>query len=69
MHGTNFKMSKTFGPKWDDVTEEWRKLHNAELNDLYSLLNFIPFISSRIMKERDHLEDPDVEVRIILEWI
>ena len=25
-----------FGSKWDDVTGEWRKLHNEELNDLYS---------------------------------
>ena len=24
-----------FGPKWDDVTREWRKLHNEELNYLY----------------------------------
>jgi hypothetical protein len=26
-----------FGPKRDEVTGEWRKLHNEELNDLYSL--------------------------------
>jgi hypothetical protein len=24
-----------FGPKWDQVTGEWRRLHNEELNDLY----------------------------------
>jgi hypothetical protein len=24
-----------FGPKWDGVTGEWRRLHNEELNDLY----------------------------------
>jgi hypothetical protein len=28
-----------FGPKRDEVTGEWRKLHNGELNDLYSLPN------------------------------
>jgi hypothetical protein len=26
---------RIFGPKWDKVTGEWRKLHNEELNDLY----------------------------------
>jgi hypothetical protein len=27
---------RTFGPNRDEVTEEWRKLHDEELNDLYS---------------------------------
>ena len=30
---------RIFGPKRDDVTGEWRKLHNKELNVLYSSLN------------------------------
>jgi hypothetical protein len=30
---------RVFGPKRDEVTGEWRKLHNEELNDLYSLPN------------------------------
>ena len=30
-----------FGPKRDEVTVEWRKLHNEELNDLYCSLNII----------------------------
>jgi hypothetical protein len=29
-------MRRVFGPKKDEVTREWRKLHNEELNDLYS---------------------------------
>jgi hypothetical protein len=29
-------LRKIFGPKRDEVTEEWRKLHNEELHDLYS---------------------------------
>jgi uncharacterized membrane protein len=29
-------LRKIFGPQRDEVTEEWRKLHNEELNDLYS---------------------------------
>jgi hypothetical protein len=31
----NRVLRRTFGPKRDEVTEEWRKLHNEELNDLY----------------------------------
>ena len=34
-------------PKRDEVTEEWRKLHNEELNDLYSLANIFRMIKSR----------------------
>jgi hypothetical protein len=29
-------LRRIFGPKRDEVTEEWRKLHTEELNDLYS---------------------------------
>jgi hypothetical protein len=32
----NRVLRRTFGPKWDEVTGEWRKLHNEELRDLYS---------------------------------
>jgi hypothetical protein len=31
----NRALRRIFGPKWDEVTREWRKLHNEELNDLY----------------------------------
>jgi len=30
-----------FGPRRDEVTGEWRRLHNEELNDLYSLPNIV----------------------------
>jgi hypothetical protein len=36
-----------FGSKRDEVTGEWRKLHNEELNDLYSLLNIVRVVKSR----------------------
>jgi hypothetical protein len=40
-------LRKIFGPERDEVTGEWRKLHNEELNDLYCLHNIV-----RVMKLR-----------------
>ena len=42
--------SSPFGPKRDEVTGEWRKLHNEELNDLYSLPNIVRVVKSRRMR-------------------
>jgi len=46
---------RIFGPKRDEVTGEWRKLHNEELNDLYSSPNIVPVIKSRRMRWAGHL--------------
>ena len=35
----NSVLRRIFGPKRDELTVEWRKLHNEELNDLYSSSN------------------------------
>jgi hypothetical protein len=43
----NRVLRRIFGPKWDDVTGEWRKLHNEELHILYSSPNIIRQIKSR----------------------
>jgi hypothetical protein len=37
----NRVLKRVFGPKRDEVTGVWRKLHNEELNDLYSLPNIV----------------------------
>jgi hypothetical protein len=84
-------LRRIFGPKRDEATGEWRRLHNEELNDLYSSPNIIRVITSRRMRwaglvarmgkkevhtgfwwgdlrEGDHLRDPGVDGRIILQW-
>ena len=44
------RVLRIFGPKRDEVTEEWRKLHSEELNDLYSSPNIVGVIKSRGMR-------------------
>jgi len=43
----NRLLRRIFGPKRDEVTGEWRKLHNEELNDLYCSPNILQVIKSR----------------------
>jgi len=43
----NRVLKKIFGPKRDEVTGEWRRLHNEELYDVYSSPNSIQVIKSR----------------------
>jgi hypothetical protein len=43
----NSVLRRTFGPNRDEVTGQWRKLHNEELHNMYSFPNIIRNIKSR----------------------
>jgi len=51
----NWVFRRIFGPKRDEVTREWRKLHNEDLNDKYSSSNIVRVIKSRIMRWAGHI--------------
>jgi hypothetical protein len=51
----NKALRTIFGPKRDEVTGGWRKLHNEELRDLYSSPSIIRIIKSRRMKWAGHV--------------
>ena len=48
-------LRRIFGPRRNEVTGEWRRLHNEELNDLYSSPNIVRVIKSRIMRWAGHV--------------
>jgi hypothetical protein len=51
----NRVLRRIFGPKRDEVTGEWRKLHNKEIHYLYSSPNIIRIIKSRRMRWAGHV--------------
>ena len=51
----NRVLRRVFGPKRDEVTGEWRKLHNDELRDLYSLPNIVRVVKSGRMRWVGHV--------------
>ena len=51
----NRVLRRIFGPKTDGVTGEWRKLHNEELNDLYSSPNTVRVIKSKRLRCAGHV--------------
>jgi len=51
----NRVLRRVFGPKWDEVTGDWRKLNNEELNDLCSSPNIVRVIKSRRVRWAGHV--------------
>jgi hypothetical protein len=51
----NRVLRRIFGPKRDEITGEWRRLRNEELNNLYSSPNIIRVIKSRRMRCAGHV--------------
>jgi hypothetical protein len=51
----NRVLRRIFGPKSDDVTAEWRKLHNEEVSAFYSSPSIIRIIKSRRMRLAGHV--------------
>jgi hypothetical protein len=50
----NRVLRRVFGHKGDEVTGEWRKLHNEELSNLYSLPNILRVVKARRMRWGGH---------------
>jgi len=55
MVSENMVLRRIFGPRSDDVTGEWRRLHNEKLNDLYSPPNIVRVIKSRGIRWAGHV--------------
>jgi len=51
----NRVLRRVFGPRRDEVTGEWRRLHNEVLRDLYSLPNIVRVVKSRRMRWAGHV--------------
>ena len=51
----NMVLRRIFGPRRDEVTGEWSRLHNEELNGLYSSPNIVRVIKSRRMRWAGHV--------------
>ena len=51
----NMMLRRIFVPKRDEVTAEWRKLHNDELNGLYCSPTIVRVIKSRRMRRAGHV--------------
>jgi len=60
----NMVLRRIFGSRRDEVTGDWRRLHNEELNDLYSSLNIVRVIKSRRLRWAGHVARMGEERRV-----
>jgi len=61
-------LRRIFGPRRDEVTGEWRRLHNEELNDLYSSPNIVQAIKLRRMRWAGYVARIGEEMGCIGSW-
>jgi len=64
----NMVLRRVFGPRSEEVTEEWRRLHNEELNDLYCSPKIMRVIKSRRMRLAGHVARMGEERGCIGSW-
>jgi len=64
----NMMLRRISGPKRDEVTGEWRRLYNEELNDLHSSLNIVRVIKSKRMTWAGHVARMGEERGCIGSW-
>jgi len=60
----NMVLRRIFGPRKDEVTGEWRRLHSEELNDMYCSPNIVRVIKSRRMRWAGHVARMGEEGRV-----
>jgi hypothetical protein len=65
----NTVLRRIFGPKRDEVTGEWRKLHNEELHNFYSFPNIIRQIKSRRMRSAGHAARMGQDTKLYKIWV
>jgi len=65
----NMVLRRIFGPRRYEITEEWKRLHNEELSDLYSSPNIMRVIKSRRMRWAGHVARMGEERGVYRFWL